>query len=310
VPAAADLAFPHYGLIDPVEVRGNSVNAIAQRVLDFFAADLRGERVEAPWPCHWRAPAETVGLSRRAASVEQAFDRLLRSRLSRVAKLAFADLPRGMGPARGLFVWFSDFDRAWVARGAWLNGPRRMADDPLAPSRSYLKIEEAYGLVGREPAQGETVADLGAAPGGWSYSAAKRGAQVLAVDNGPLKAGALGHPHIEHLREDAFAFRPAAGRAFDWLFCDLIEEPHHVIRDLAQPWLAGRLCRYFVVNLKFGRVDPLELLGGAAGRIARLPLPVHRPRGRGPYPASFSRPGGVYGRRTGEMNLRWSAAPW
>ena len=53
-----------------------------------------------------------------------------------------------------------------------------MADNPAAPSRSYLKIEEAYGILGREPAQGETVADLGAAPGGWSFSAAKRGAKV------------------------------------------------------------------------------------------------------------------------------------
>jgi len=135
-----------------------------------------------------------------------------------------------------------------------------MADDPQAPSRSYLKLEEAYGILGREPAPGETVADLGAAPGGWSYSAAKRGARVVAIDNGPLKGGALNNPQIEHRREDAFKFAPASGSRFDWLFCDLVEEPHHVLRHIVEPWLARRWCRRFVINLKFGRVDPIALL--------------------------------------------------
>ena len=70
-----------------------------------------------------------------------------------------------------------DFDRAFASTEAFFNGQRRMADDPLAPSRSYLKAEEAYLILGQEPAAGETVADLGAAPGGWSYSAARRGAR-------------------------------------------------------------------------------------------------------------------------------------
>src|SRR5262249_2478968 len=128
------------------------------------------------------------------------------------------------------------------------------------PSRSYLKTEEAFVVLGSEPAKGETVCDLGAAPGGWSYSAAKRGAHVVAIDNGPLKGGALNHPLIEHRRDDAFRFAPATGQSFDWLFCDLVEEPHHVLRNLIGPWLRQDWCRRFVVNLKFGRADPLALL--------------------------------------------------
>ena len=107
---------------------------------------------------------------------------------------------------------------------------------------------------------GETVVDLGAAPGGWSYSAAKRGAQVIAVDNGPLKSGALNHPRIEHRLADAFGFLAATRENFDWLFCDVVEEPHHVLKNLVGPWLEGRRCRRFVVNFKFGRADPLGLL--------------------------------------------------
>jgi 23S rRNA (cytidine2498-2'-O)-methyltransferase len=105
------------------------------------------------------------------------------------------------------------------------------------------------------------VVDLGAAPGGWSYSAAKRGAGVIAIDNGPLKGGALDNPRIEHRREDAFKYAPPAGVTHDWLFCDLVEEPHNVLRNLIEPWVTHRWCRRFVINLKFGRVDPPALLG-------------------------------------------------
>lgn len=257
---ASSLAFAHLVLPDPVEVRGESVNALAQQVLDFFLGSLGDERVESAWPCIFNGPQEEAGLGRRITAVEKAFHEALRKRLSRVAKLASGALPWGAVPVRGLFVTFVDFGRAFATRDIFSNGQRRMADDPQAPSRSYLKIEEAYGIFGCEPTSGETVADLGAAPGGWSYSAAKRGAQVLAIDNGPLKGGALNHPRIEHLRADAFKFAPSTGQVFDWLFSDIVEEPHHVIRQVVHPWLLNRWCRRFVVNLKFGRVDPLALL--------------------------------------------------
>jgi 23S rRNA (cytidine2498-2'-O)-methyltransferase len=256
-----DLAFPHAILVDPVEITGDSVNALARGVSDFLLRSLAGEKVEGPWPCVWLEAREPVGLGRRAQAVEDAFREILRSRLSRVARLALPAMPRTIGRVRGLFVRFTDFGRAWVSREAVANGQCRMADDPQAPSRSYLKVEEAYGILGAEPRPGETVADLGAAPGGWTYSAARRGARVVAVDNGPLKGGALDHPQVEHRCEDAFLFRPAGDAVFDWLFCDMLEEPHHVLHRIAGPWLSGRWCRRFVINLKFGRVDPTALAG-------------------------------------------------
>ncbi|MDE3084086.1 MAG: rRNA methyltransferase [Verrucomicrobiota bacterium] len=274
--ALSDLAFAHLSLLAPIEVRGETVNVLAQTLAEFFLKSLQGERVDAPWPCVFMSAAEAVGLGRRVSAVERVFNESLTKKLSRVAKLAAPELPRGTVLARGLFVFFADFGRAFVAREAISGGQRRMADDPAAPSRSFLKIEEAYGVLGRELAAGESVCDLGAAPGGWSYSAAKRGARVIAVDNGPLKGGALAHPLIEHRREDAFCFKPSGGERFDWLFCDLVEEPHHVLRDLVRPWLAGCWCRHFIINLKFGRVDPIALL--AELRAPGSPFALHAER--------------------------------
>ncbi len=264
------LAFPQITLLAEREFTGESVNGLAQQLADFFLESLRGERIDAPWPCVFAMVPEVVGLGRRASGVEKAFLELLKKKLSRIAKLAQPDAPRTAGKVRGLFVFFADFGKVYASREAWLGGQRRMADDDAAPSRSYLKVEEAYIVLGREPQAGETVVDLGAAPGGWSYSAAKRGAQVIAVDNGPLKGGALNNPRIEHRLEDAFGFRPAfadpAGGAAamkmgcDWLFCDMVEDPHHVTRNIVTPWLSGGWCRRFVINLKFGHVDSLALL--------------------------------------------------
>ena len=253
-------AFAHAVLEDPVGVSGNSVNELAQRIMEQFSGALRGERIEAPWPCLFAGALELTGLGRRVAAVEAAFHELLRKKMGRVARLATTEKPR-MGPCRGLCVWFTDFGTAQVARSAHMNGPCRMADDDAAPSRSYLKVEEAYGVIGLEPVPGDTVCDLGAAPGGWSYSAAKRGAHVVAVDNGPLKGGAEGHSLIDHRCDDAFGFSPGKDAIYDWLFCDMLEDPHKVVQSVVRPWLAGGWCRRFIVNLKFGRVDPLALLG-------------------------------------------------
>jgi 23S rRNA (cytidine2498-2'-O)-methyltransferase len=267
------LAFPQLSLPAPRELRGESVNALAQQLADFFLESLRGERIDAPWPCLFLSVPEVPGLGRRAGGVEKAFRELLRRKLARIAKLARPELPRGPGRHRGLFVFFADFGRVFAAREAVSGGQRRMADDDAAPSRSYLKVEEAYVVLGREPRAGETVVDLGAAPGGWSYSAAKRGAQVIAVDNGPLKGGALNHPRISHRPTDAFRFAPADGEVFDWLFCDLVEEPHHVMRNIAGPWLTRGWCRRFIINLKFGHADPLALLREV--RAAGSPFATH-----------------------------------
>lgn len=263
--AVRDVCFAHSIMLDPVVVTGESVNALAGALGDLFFESARTERFDGEWPLSFECGGGLDGLGRRVDGVEKAFGELLRKRMSRVAKLAVG--PHRIGSksgakVRGLFVYFVDFNKAFVARECVRGGQRRMADDALAPSRSYLKVEEAYGVLGAEPVEGELVVDLGAAPGGWSFSAAKRGARVVAVDNGPLKGGALENPLITHLLEDAFRYDPlvATGGRADWLFSDLLDEPHAVLEAIVVPWIERGWCRRFVVNLKFGRVDPVALL--------------------------------------------------
>lgn len=254
-PVRADEAcFPHFSLKDDTLLTGATARTAAQALVDYFLSSSRGEVYEAPWPLVVEGGGEE-GAARRANTVQELFLELARKRMSRVMKLAAPGRPAA-GAHRGLFAFFTGLDRLSVSREALFGGQRRMADDPQAPSRSYLKAEEAYAVLGGGPSPGDFVTDLGAAPGGWSYSAAKRGATVLAVDNGPLKGGALSHPLITHRAQDAFKLAP---QRTDWLLCDMLEDPSRVL-ELVERWLAAGACRRLVVNLKFGRLDPLPLI--------------------------------------------------
>jgi 23S rRNA (cytidine2498-2'-O)-methyltransferase len=259
-----DLTFAHLTLLEPFEIPEGSVNAMAAGLLERLQADFRELRMDGPWYFDARVRQDQDGLARRATSVRQALAHKLKGKMGRVARLGTPELSPGPGLHRGWGMFFEDFSRVFASSRLHFGGQRRMADDPAAPSRSYLKVEEAYQVLGRGPLEGETVADLGAAPGGWSYSAARRGARVDAIDNGPLKAGAVDHPLIRHLQEDGFRFgRGADDPPYDWLFCDMVEDPYRILRLLGQ-WVERNWCRRFVLNLKFGRTNPVTLLQAVA----------------------------------------------
>ncbi|MBD8528225.1 23S rRNA (cytidine(2498)-2'-O)-methyltransferase RlmM [Pseudomarimonas arenosa] len=145
--------------------------------------------------------------------------------------------------------------RAQSAWGpAWPGGIPRLRSHPDAPSRSALKLEEAL-LVLLTDTERETwlkpgmrAADLGAAPGGWSWVLAhKHHVQVSAIDNGPLADSALATGLITHLREDGFNWHPA--KPLEWMVCDMVEQPIRVADRMAT-WLREGWCRRSIFNLK------------------------------------------------------------
>lgn len=139
------------------------------------------------------------------------------------------------------------------------NGAVRMKDDPQAPSRSYLKVEEAFFRMNEWPQPGQRVVDLGAAPGGWTLAFAKRGCRVTAVDNGALKLPppGVGWGAVEHLKADGMTFAwPAGEPPVDWLVADMLVPPVRVI-NLLRHWLQARAMKRLVVNMKLPEGAPL-----------------------------------------------------
>jgi 23S rRNA (cytidine2498-2'-O)-methyltransferase len=147
------------------------------------------------------------------------------------------------------------------------NGAVRFVEDRAAPpNRAYLKLWEAFTLIGRYPAAGECCLDLGASPGGWTWALASLGARVVAVDKAALAPAIAALPRVEYRQGSAFALDPAEIGPVDWLCSDVVCYPARLL-GLVERWLESGLARNFVCTLKFqGPTDH-----ATAARFAAIP---------------------------------------
>jgi len=141
-----------------------------------------------------------------------------------------------------------------VANSApWPMGIMRLKFPNQAPSRSTLKLEEAWHWFipdnqwHRYISSGKRAVDLGAAPGGWTWQLVNQNMFVTAIDNGPMAESLMETGQVKHLTEDAFTYQPH--KAFDWMVCDIVDKPTRVIKLMTQ-WLVEGWCRETIFNLK------------------------------------------------------------
>jgi 23S rRNA (cytidine2498-2'-O)-methyltransferase len=160
---------------------------------------------------------------------------------------------------RRLHVFFPKGDTVFLAASddstsaPWPLGIPRLKFPREAPSRSTLKLEEAF-LVLLSAAErerwlkpGMSAVDLGASPGGWTWQLVHRSIRTTAIDNGPMDRALMQSGIVTHLREDGFRYRPR--KAVDWLVCDMVEQPKRIAALIAG-WLRDGACRYAMFNLK------------------------------------------------------------
>ncbi len=212
------------------------------------------------------------------AGLARSFGNALRPALRKAGLLTDKDngrLPR-------LHVVFVDGTHAFVGvadtrdSAPWVLGIPRLKLLPEAPSRSALKLDEAL-LTLLTPEEREALlkpgmraADLGAAPGGWTWVLTRQHLRVTSIDNGPLRQHVLDTGLVEHLRADGFHWKPEI--ALDWMVCDMVEQPRKVAERMAT-WLREGWCRHAIFNLKLPmkkRWDEtrlcLDLFAAQAGR--------------------------------------------
>jgi 23S rRNA (cytidine2498-2'-O)-methyltransferase len=131
------------------------------------------------------------------------------------------------------------------------------ASDKAAPSRAFAKLVEAEARLGHGIRAGESCVDLGASPGSWTYVAANRGAQVVAVDRSELRADLMQDRRVQFQPGDAFSFQPR--HPVDWLLCDVIA-PAERTAGLLLEWLKRGWCRKFIVTLKLQEAQGQDAL--------------------------------------------------
>jgi hypothetical protein len=159
----------------------------------------------------------------------------------------------------------------------WPAGVAPVAIDRAPPSRAYQKLEEALAWMETAPRAGQICVDLGASPGGWTATALKRGARVVAVDRAPVAPALIRDPRVTMIIGNALTYAPP--QPVDWLLCDVVCEPPRSLA-LVETWLTRGLGRNLVVTIKFkgragyGVLDALPplfaRLGPAFARVKQL----------------------------------------
>ncbi len=135
----------------------------------------------------------------------------------------------------------------------WPDGILHLKSPKDAPSRSTLKLEEAWHWFipkrqwGERLSAGMRAVDLGAAPGGWTWQLVKRSMMVEAIDNGPMKGDLMETGQVAHHEVDGFKFSPS--KKAHWMVCDMAESPIKVAERMAQ-WIANDWCSETIFNLK------------------------------------------------------------
>ena len=114
--------------------------------------------------------------------------------------------------------------------------PGNIPEIPLpseAPSRAYLKIAEAFLSYQPEILPGETVMEIGSAPGGASYYLLTQGFKVIGVDNAQMDPIVFHHKHFLHLKKNASAvMKKDFTDKVKWLAMDINVKPEIAFMEL------------------------------------------------------------------------------
>lgn len=262
------LAFARQTLPQAVETQAASINAWADRVIDATAGVLPDDQ---PWHLHlWPEYGEGRAGQNRCELIRAAVrERLKKRRRHLLRSLSEEVVP--FTPQSSLVQCFltapetgwlsvSAAPQPWELRSIvspFVRGYMPWAEDKAAPSRAFAKVIESEKRLGRQIEAGETVVDLGASPGSWSYVALQRGANVIAIDRSELREDLMRNPRLRFETADAFKYRPP--QTVDWLICDVIAAPQRSI-DLLLEWLREGRMRHFIVTIKFKGADEYALL--------------------------------------------------
>lgn len=127
------------------------------------------------------------------------------------------------------------------------------------PSRAYLKLWEAFVRLGRHPGPGDRCLDLGASPGGWTWTMARLGADVLAIDKAPLDPEVAAMAGVRWRGVSAYAIEPREVGPLDWLCSDVIAYPKRTFA-LVERWHREGDVRNMVVTIKFQGATDHEIV--------------------------------------------------
>jgi 23S rRNA (cytidine2498-2'-O)-methyltransferase len=96
-------------------------------------------------------------------------------------------------------------------------------------SRAYLKMDEALAWSQMPVKEGDTVAEIGCAPGGASQALLERGLVVQGIDPAMVDERVLENPRFIHIRKRGHEVKRREFRKTHWLTADLNVAPQYTL---------------------------------------------------------------------------------
>lgn len=140
-----------------------------------------------------------------------------------------------------------------------------------APSRAWLKLEEAARFWSLDFKAGEMAIELGCSPGGVVYALMQHGLSVIGVDPAGMDevVTARGVEQRERLGLDAPGFyhcrKPAAlvskrelGEGLDWFLSDMNQNPEVTLKECARIVKMAPTIRGVLITLKLSEMEAVE----------------------------------------------------
>jgi 23S rRNA (cytidine2498-2'-O)-methyltransferase len=143
----------------------------------------------------------------------------------------------------------------------WPDGQCFFIEDKVnPPNRAYLKLWEALTLLNKYPKEGDSVLDLGASPGGWTYVMQSLGGLVTSVDKAPLDPKIANLPGVTCLQQSAFALDPEqCDKVYDWVLSDVACYPERAY-ELIMKWIKFKKAKQLIFTIKLQGETDLEVI--------------------------------------------------
>lgn len=183
------------------------------------------------WERDFYHPTETLHASQKEemSVLAQELEKRIRGELPPF----FEDSPVALPGDLVLDVILIEKDQIWIgahlhsiAHSPWPGGrpPLTLPED--APSRAYLKIEEALLWSGAQLVPGDTAVEIGSSPGGASFALLERGLHVVGIDPAKMNSKLIQNPRFHHIPKPvAQVLREDLPESIQWLLLDMNVEP-------------------------------------------------------------------------------------
>lgn len=111
----------------------------------------------------------------------------------------------------------------------WPGGVFPISEPAEMISRAYLKMAEAIHWSRMPFKPGDSVVEIGSAPGGACQYLLDLGMKVVGIDPAEMEPAILAHPNFEHVRSRSLQVKRRYFSRFRWLVCDANVAPVYTL---------------------------------------------------------------------------------